>query len=42
VRIEANFGVPINMLTNPRFGQSPSTLTGTAQRQNQFGLKITF
>jgi hypothetical protein len=38
----ANFGAPINTLTNPRFGQITSTLVGTTPRQIQFGLKLTF
>jgi hypothetical protein len=38
----ANFGAPINTLTNPRFGQITSTLTGANPRQIQFGLKLTF
>jgi len=38
----ANFGAPINTLTNPRFGQITSTLKGTSPRQVQFGLKLTF
>ncbi|HKQ75120.1 MAG TPA: TonB-dependent receptor [Blastocatellia bacterium] len=38
----ANFGAPINTLTNPRFGQITSTLTGATPRQIQFGLKLTF
>jgi hypothetical protein len=38
----ANFGAPINTLTNPRFGQITSTLFGTNPRQIQFGLKLAF
>jgi Carboxypeptidase regulatory-like domain/TonB dependent receptor len=38
----ANFGAPISTLTNPRFGQIISSLTGTNPRQIQFGLKLTF
>jgi hypothetical protein len=38
----ANFGAPVNTLTNPRFGQITSTLVGTTPRQIQFGLKLTF
>jgi hypothetical protein len=39
---QANFGAPINTLTNPRFGQITSTLVGTTPRQIQFGLKLAF
>jgi hypothetical protein len=38
----ANFGAPINTLTNSRFGQITSTLNGATPRQIQFGLKLTF
>jgi hypothetical protein len=38
----ANFGAPINNLTNSRFGQITSNLSGTNPRQIQFGLKLTF
>ncbi len=38
----ANFGAPINTLTNPRFGQITSNLVGTNPRQIQFGLKLNF
>jgi Carboxypeptidase regulatory-like domain/TonB dependent receptor len=38
----ANFGAPVNTLTNPRFGQITRTLTGTNPRQIQFGLKLMF
>jgi hypothetical protein len=38
----ANFGAPINTLTNPLFGQITSALTGANPRRVQFGLKLTF
>lgn len=38
----ANFGAPIDTLTNPRFGQITNTLGGTTPRQIQFGLKLGF
>jgi hypothetical protein len=38
----ANFGAPIATLTNPRFGQIVSALSGATPRQIQFGLKLTF
>lgn len=33
---------PINTLTNPRFGQITSALSGANPRQIQFGLKVSF
>jgi hypothetical protein len=38
----ANFGAPINNLTNARFGEITSNLSGANPRQIQFGLKLTF
>jgi hypothetical protein len=38
----ANFGAPINTVTNSRFGQITNILDGTTPRQIQFGLKLTF
>jgi hypothetical protein len=38
----ANFGAPINSLTNSRFGEITSNLSGANPRQIQFGLKLTF
>jgi hypothetical protein len=38
----ANFGQPINNLSNSRFGQITSTLSGANPRQIQFGLKLAF
>jgi hypothetical protein len=38
----ANFGPPINNLSNSRFGQITSTLSGANPRQIQFGLKLAF
>jgi hypothetical protein len=38
----ANFGAPINNLTNARFGEIAGNLSGANPRQIQFGLKLTF
>jgi Carboxypeptidase regulatory-like domain len=38
----ANFGAPINNLTNARFGEITNNLIGVNPRQIQFGLKLTF
>lgn len=38
----ANFGAPNNNLTNARFGEITSNLSGANPRQIQFGLKLSF
>lgn len=38
----ANFGAPINNLSNRQFGQITANLSGTNPRQIQFGLKFSF